>query len=29
MRDNIKEVVYKHLVVKGTPYEIGKMEGED
>lgn len=28
MRDNIKEVVYKHLVVSGTSYEIGKIEGE-
>ncbi|GKX66648.1 C45 family autoproteolytic acyltransferase/hydolase [Inconstantimicrobium mannanitabidum] len=28
MKDNVKEVVYKHLVVSGTSYEIGKMEGE-
>lgn len=28
MENNIKEVVYSHVVLEGTSYEIGRMEGE-
>lgn len=28
MESNMKEMVYRHLVVEGTPYNIGRMEGE-
>ncbi|MDF2674381.1 MAG: hypothetical protein K0R09_2649, partial [Clostridiales bacterium] len=28
MEGNTKELVYRHLVAEGTPYEIGRIEGE-
>lgn len=28
MDNNMKEMVYRHLVAEGTPYETGRMEGE-